>query len=287
MKIFLSSTFKDLVDERKAVEAVIHRIGEKYVGMEYFGSFAALPVDKCIEKVQAADGLVLVLAQRYGYIPDGYDKSMTEIEYRTAVDSGIPVLCYLREKSKAPKKRWEVLLEITRLKEGRYDEGDDPRLSALIQGVMAKHGISRFTSPQDLAWKVATDIAREFHLEEKNIHLDKTALRDGIYQDPIRDSVDELINILELRAQKIRDDLAYFVKYSDVQTFLKEFEVLHKRHLESLREGKMTLAHEYLSKIHQLSWDLTKLEFWDNSSPRVDYDLEEDSLTWATCRIFT
>ena len=48
LKVFLSSTFKDLLLERNAVEAVINRMGLTYVGMEHFGSFASDPLEECL-----------------------------------------------------------------------------------------------------------------------------------------------------------------------------------------------------------------------------------------------
>ncbi|MBI3741687.1 MAG: DUF4062 domain-containing protein [Chloroflexi bacterium] len=36
MKLFLSSTYTDLVDERAAAERVIIAMGQQFVGMEYF-----------------------------------------------------------------------------------------------------------------------------------------------------------------------------------------------------------------------------------------------------------
>lgn len=93
-QVFISSTYTDLVDERKAVEETIIRSGDFPVGMEAFPAadeeqfeFIKTIIDKC-------DYYILIIAGRYGSrAPDGL--SYTEKEYRYAVENGIPVLVML------------------------------------------------------------------------------------------------------------------------------------------------------------------------------------------------
>ena len=62
INVFLSSTFADLKEERNAIENVIARMNDTFVGMEHFGSFADVPLKRCRELVRKAHILVLVLA---------------------------------------------------------------------------------------------------------------------------------------------------------------------------------------------------------------------------------
>lgn len=95
-QIFLSSTYEDLKDERRAVEEVIVRAGDLPVGMEAFPAaddeqfeFIKTIIDRC-------DYYVLIIAGRYGSLSrDGL--SFTEKEYRHAVEKGVPVLVLLRD----------------------------------------------------------------------------------------------------------------------------------------------------------------------------------------------
>ena len=73
------------------------------IGMEDFGSFSAEPVDECKRKVSQANYLILVLADRYGYVPPGYSQSMTHIEYNTAREHKITILPYFKEQT---SPRW-------------------------------------------------------------------------------------------------------------------------------------------------------------------------------------
>ena len=95
-QVFISSTYDDLVNERKAVEETIIRSGDFPVGMEAFPAadeeqfeFIKTIIDRC-------DYYILIIGGRYGSIAsDGL--SYTEKEYIYAVDKGIPVLVLLRD----------------------------------------------------------------------------------------------------------------------------------------------------------------------------------------------
>ena len=102
VKVFLSSTFNDLIEERGAVEAIIHRMAEQYIGMEHWGSFNAAPLDQSLEMVGKSDVLLLALGDRYGFVPPGQSQSITELEYCAARTAQIPVLPYFRDETGSP-----------------------------------------------------------------------------------------------------------------------------------------------------------------------------------------
>lgn len=95
-QVFISSTYEDLKDERRAVEQTIIRGGDFPVGMEAFPAadeeqfeFIKTVIDQC-------DYYVLIIAGRYGSVSsDG--KSYTEKEYEYAIEIGVPVLVMLHE----------------------------------------------------------------------------------------------------------------------------------------------------------------------------------------------
>lgn len=245
LKVFLSSTYEDLVDERQAVQAAIQRMSAQFIGMEYFGSFAEEPLDRCLSKVGLADVLIMILGYRYGFVPEGKTISMTEAEYREANDRGIPTLAYMvDDKHYSPPP------------------DEDARLAKLKEEIKFKRGVSWFTTPEDLAWKVVCDLAREFshHIAAEAITLE--TLSNQILISPIENQIDELIDILENRAQKIWQDLQPHYKYAPVMEYLVEFQYLHERHINSLREGNVIQAHELLQQIHELSFKLEMDEYF-------------------------
>jgi len=84
IRVFVSSTYLDNKLRRQHVEQVIRSAGMEPVGMERFEASTHTPVEVCLEKLAGCDLLVGILAWRYGWIPDGSDKSITEMEYDAA-----------------------------------------------------------------------------------------------------------------------------------------------------------------------------------------------------------
>jgi hypothetical protein len=95
MLVYVSSTFVDLKPFRAAALDAIRRLEHQTLGMEDYTASPGLPLDKCLHDVARSDVYVLILAWRYGFVPDHHDKSITELEYRHAVEKGIPVLVFL------------------------------------------------------------------------------------------------------------------------------------------------------------------------------------------------
>src|SRR5947208_8626035 len=91
---FLSSTFLDLREHRKAVAAVLERLGLHVVWMERFGARPDEPMTACLGEVAGCDLFVGLYAHRYGFIPDGRAVSITEEEFEHARLQNKPVFCF-------------------------------------------------------------------------------------------------------------------------------------------------------------------------------------------------
>ncbi|MFK4657160.1 DUF4062 domain-containing protein [Bradyrhizobium japonicum] len=93
-QVFVSSTYSDLIDERREVIEAIIDLGHIPAGME---GFPAIDIEqfKYIKKViDQCDYYVLIVAGRYGSMSsDG--TSFTEMEYRYAVESGKVVIAFV------------------------------------------------------------------------------------------------------------------------------------------------------------------------------------------------
>jgi hypothetical protein len=148
MRIFVSSTAKDLSEHRAAVLSVLHRMQTQAVAMEYFGSLGDEPGPVCRGEIDGCDILVGIYAWRYGWQPPGEDSSITEQEFDFARAQGKNCLCYvIDEEHPWPPSlmdRGEVAKKLERFKE---------KVSRLVR--------SRFTTAENLAAQVAADLARE------------------------------------------------------------------------------------------------------------------------------
>jgi hypothetical protein len=85
-RVFVSSTFLDLTEHRKSVQEAIRQLGAIDVSMENFGARDERPKAECLRLIQEeSDSFIGVYAHRYGYIPKGERKSITEAEYDAAI----------------------------------------------------------------------------------------------------------------------------------------------------------------------------------------------------------
>lgn len=153
-RVFLSSTYTDLVDHRKTVRAAIRQLGALDVSMEDFGAREERPAEECIRLVrQESDIFVGVYAHRYGYVPDGGGLSISEMEYKAASEASLPRFIYIVDDDHP----WLP---------GFIDEGESrARLIAFKGELQKRHICSKFSSHDHLAAKVAADVGRHIALQ--------------------------------------------------------------------------------------------------------------------------
>jgi hypothetical protein len=100
-KIYLSATYQDLKEHRDAVYRILRMLRHDVISMEDYVAADTYPLHKCLADVAASDVYVGLVGWRYGYIPDQENpdrKSITELEYRQAEQSGLPRLMFLADK---------------------------------------------------------------------------------------------------------------------------------------------------------------------------------------------
>jgi hypothetical protein len=83
-KVFVSSTYLDNTERRKIVQDAVTMAGMVWHGMEIFTAGTRPTVEECVRLVKEADLLVGIIAWRYGWQPEGQEKSITELEYDAA-----------------------------------------------------------------------------------------------------------------------------------------------------------------------------------------------------------
>ncbi len=137
--IYISSTYEDLKKEREAAYKAVHRLGHQTIAMEEYVACDERPVNKCLADVRKCAAYIGIFAWRYGFIPPGFDKSITHLEYQAAREAGIPCLIFLLDK-KAP---WPV---------EKVSEGEDrDKINALRDNIQKEHTVSFFKNPAELS----------------------------------------------------------------------------------------------------------------------------------------
>ncbi len=148
MRVFVSSTFRDLQECREVVHGTLRRLQVDDVAMEYYVAEHERPVDVCLRDVRDCDVYLGIFAWRYGHAPDGHERSITELEYRAAVEAGKPCLIFLLHEE-AP---WIP---------SRMDRGTAAdRIEALRVELVERHTAKFFHTPAELGIEVATALHR-------------------------------------------------------------------------------------------------------------------------------
>lgn len=148
-RVFLSSTFSDLTDHRAAVQKAIRQLGALDVSMEHFGARDERPVEECMRLVrEESDLFVGIYAHRYGYVPDGADISISEMEYQAASEASLPRFIYIVDANQP----WLP---------ANIDDGvSRDRLSRFKAALMKRHVCQTFGTQDQLATKVVADVGR-------------------------------------------------------------------------------------------------------------------------------
>lgn len=145
-QIFVSSTFRDLIEERRAALEAVLELGHFPAGMELFpaaddGAFSV--VRRVLEE---SDYYVLILAGRYGSLaPDGV--GYTEKEYALAVERKTPILPFLHAEPEALCAKHTEQTEAGREKLARFRER-----------LVARHHCNFWTSGLELKSKIIVSL---------------------------------------------------------------------------------------------------------------------------------
>lgn len=171
MRVYLSSTFKDLADHRAAAIQIMRQLGHEVVGMEDYTAESVRALDKVLEHIPTCDAVVLLVAWRYGYVPEHGPKnnganaqktSITEYEYRQALATDRPVLAFLLD-DLAP---WPV-----QFIDAMSDADKASAVHRLREELKRDWLAAFFTTPESLASQVAAALSAQRMRKEIMQHM--------------------------------------------------------------------------------------------------------------------
>ena len=142
-KVFVSST-SDMKPYRDIVREEIIACNMYPEMYEYWPQSSSTPKDECCSRVESSDILFCILGSRYGYVEPTLGMSMTEMEYRTALRAGMPILvCIIDPLSET-------------------DEPDDisKRQLDLIEEISSKRILKYFSDGETLAKDAIRNLSR-------------------------------------------------------------------------------------------------------------------------------
>jgi len=152
----ISSTAVDLPEHRKQVIDACLRQGFFPIAMEHLPARDSDAIRVSMEMVDKADIYIGIYAWRYGHIPDGYDISITEMEFNQALEKKIPLLVFLIHKDHT------LTIEMV-----EADKGAQEKLNKLKDRASQGRGRQQFQSPVELRSHVIQSLSALLKEEEK------------------------------------------------------------------------------------------------------------------------
>lgn len=147
--VMISSTSRDLPEYRDhAKEAVIRkRLFPLMMEIDTAMDMNAITYSR--QLVEEAQVYIGIFAHRYGYVPEDSETSITEMEYRWAIERGIPILIFLID------ERYQIPVNQDTI-DIYFERSDDKKekLRALKEELKKKHVVGFFTTPQNLGEQI-------------------------------------------------------------------------------------------------------------------------------------
>lgn len=149
-QVFISSTYSDLIQERKQVLDILLMADCIPAGMESFVATDDEQFNVIKKVIDLCDYYIVILGKRYGSINDATGLSYTEMEYNYAIDKGIPVLVFAIDDS--------VELESDKVENDEIKKG---KLAEFKSRAMRNRLANIWRDTSDLMGKVAISIMQE------------------------------------------------------------------------------------------------------------------------------
>ena len=228
MKVYLSSTYVDLREYRESVYRTLCKIeGVQVVAMEDYVACDERPVNKCLDDVEKCDVYIGLFAWRYGFIPDGHEHSITNLEYLKAVETEKPIFIFLLD----DKAAWPD------------DFIDKPPDNIVSLRVKLENSliVSYFRDKEDLSKEVAVVISN-------HLNKNKSIIQGIPHQEYIRlakelgvteNAVKNFFKIIEQK-EVPKEDWDFTLRqiatrHKELQSRLKQFNLLVDPEIQELR----------------------------------------------------
>lgn len=145
--VFISSTSLDLRDHR---QIVAERFAQQKFEVRQLDGDIAHSLQDIRSQVAKSNVFVGIVAHRYGHVPEGQTKSVSELAYDEAVRRSIPRLLYIVD----PNHDWQW--DKSANSENKQSAGKLKAFKKRIE--KEQHGF--FTTPEDLDGQLLADLNR-------------------------------------------------------------------------------------------------------------------------------
>ena len=194
-QVFISSTYSDLVEERKKILDVLFMADCIPAGMEAFVAVDTEQFEVIKKVIDLCDYYVLIIGKRYGSIHPETGLSYTEMEYDYAIEHNTPVLVFAIDES--------VELDQSKME---TDREKIMKLKSFRTKAMTNRLASIWKTTDDLTGKLAVSIMKaKVEIKrpgwQRAVDFDEASLRREIME--LKNRNEELLEDLKKAESKI------------------------------------------------------------------------------------
>lgn len=203
-QVFISSTYSDLIEERRKIIEVLLLADCIPAGMEAFVATDAKQFEVIKRVIDLCDYYVLIIGKRYGSTSPEAKISYTEMEYNYAIEKGIPVLVFaLDESVDVPPEKMES------------DPLNEAKLKVFRDRALSGRMATIWSTTEDLGEKLGISIMKaKYEMQrpgwQRAVDYDEASLRREIMQ---LQKTNEELNAKIVEKQKVIDS---FMQQSDL-----------------------------------------------------------------------
>ena len=284
-QIFISSTYKDLMEERRKVQDTILSMNHFPVGMELFSAEDEEQWEVIKRIIDTSDYYVLIIGHRYGsVIESGEDAgiSYTEKEFRYALSIGLPVHVFLISEE-----------AMVRSADVETDPEKRRRLDLFKQEAATGRTVEWWINKEDLAAKVMNSLYKKFSgstrpgwIRGNAINVEKTLQEMTALSERNRELEEENRRLLleiqryEARCSERMPKLTVFLEADPGDGSDSTFEKLYRNaeHFSKEEDGNIVLSMQRIntSLIEAEYAPVSKSDFVGELRGRVsDLEIEE------------
>lgn len=272
--IFISSTYEDLVEERKKVIQTVLEHDCFPASMEFFSAVGMPPLDLIKKVMKECDYYILIIGDNYGSDCEN-GKSFIEKEYDIAIDEGIPVLAFLKNSDSSK------------------DESDkeEKELVEFRERVKGEQTIVEWSNSDDLARKVSSSISTAIKNQKRrgwvrgpqDLEIKTTEVKEtnNSFVIKIDDVEFKMVYVQGASFQMgaTLEQVKYAEKYKDV-SLEKEMPV-HSVTVEDYWIGETQVTQALWVKIMGYN-----PSYFSQSRGNDDLDCPVEQVTWNECKEF-
>lgn len=141
-KVFISSTYADLIPFRERIWEYLDNLNVNIFGMEKFGARKSSPLETCLDEVTKSDIFICIIGFRFGSIEKTSKKSFTQLEYEKAKSLNKEIMIYLMDE--------KALIQANNVDKGM----NAIRLENFKKNLRLYHTIDTFLEPGQLATNI-------------------------------------------------------------------------------------------------------------------------------------